>query len=182
MIELLLVKSVVICPLHFKKNHLSLTSTGAEPQKKISRLTRNSKLLKVIIKAIQDKKGEHVVSLDLRKIPEAVSDFFIVCEAPSTVQVRAIADWIEVQVKEECGEIPYKREGSGMMQWVLVDYVNVVVHVFLAETRKFYKLEEMWSDGIAQEEIEEVGEKLPSKKAKAEKEPAKARKTTKISK
>ncbi len=142
---------------------MALTYAVAEPQKKISRLTRNSKLLKVIIQSIHDKKGEHVVSIDLRKVSEAVSDFFIVCEAPSTVQVRAIADWIEMQVKEECGEYPFKREGTGVSQWVLVDYVNVVVHIFLSETRKFYKLEEMWNDGISQEELEAGTEKEPTK-------------------
>jgi ribosome-associated protein len=145
---------------------LALTSAVAEPQKKISRLTRNSKLLKVIIQSIHDKKGEHVVSIDLRKVSEAVSDFFIVCEAPSTVQVRAIADWIEMKVKEECGEYPYKREGTGVSQWVLVDYVNIVVHIFLSETRKFYKLEEMWNDGISQEELEAGTEKEPTKPKK----------------
>lgn len=93
-----------------------------------------------------------MVSLDLRKIPEAVADFFIVCEASSTVQVKAIADWVEVQVKKECGEPPYRHEGHTAAQWILVDYVNVVVHVFLSETRKFYKLEEMWGDGVAEEE------------------------------
>ncbi len=154
-------------------------SAVAEPQRKITRLTRNSKLLKVIIKSIQDKKGEHVVSLDLRKISESVSDFFVVCEAPSTVQVRAIADWIEVMVKQECGEIPYKREGNGVAQWVLVDYVNVVVHIFLAETRKFYRLEEMWSDGIAQEEIDDQKPKAASKKDKVEKAPTKPKKSVK---
>jgi len=158
---------------------LASQSAVAEPQRKITRLTRNSKLLKVIIKSIQDKKGEHVVSLDLRKISESVSDFFVVCEAPSTVQVRAIADWIEVMVKQECGEIPYKREGNGVAQWVLVDYVNVVVHIFLAETRKFYRLEEMWSDGIAQEEIDEEKPKAASKKAKVEKAPGKPKKSVK---
>jgi len=101
-----------------------------------------------------------------------VTDFLIVCEAPSTVQVRAIADWIEMQVKEECGEYPYKREGTGVSQWVLVDYVNVVVHVFLAETRKFYRLEEMWSDGISQEELEESAEKPATKPKKEPKESA----------
>jgi ribosome-associated protein len=158
---------------------LASQSAVAEPQRKITRLTRNSKLLKVIIKSIQDKKGEHIISLDLRKISESVSDFFVVCEAPSTVQVRAIADWIEVMVKQECGEIAYKREGSGVAQWVLVDYVNVVVHIFLAETRKFYRLEEMWSDGIAQEEIDEEKPKAAPKKASAGKSPSKEKKAVK---
>lgn len=116
----------------------------------ITRLTRNSKIFKTIIKAIQDKKGEHIISLDLRKIPEASADFFIVCEASSTTQVRAICDFIEQEVKEKCGEAPYKHEGRQALQWVLIDYVNVVVHVMHPEARKFYKLEEMWSDAASQ--------------------------------
>lgn len=151
-----------------KKQLLSVRSEESPAPAKLTRLNRNSKLLKVIINAIQDKKGEHVISLDLRKIPEAVADFFIVCEASSTVQVKAIADWVEVQVKKECGEPPYKHEGHTAAQWILVDYVNVVVHVFLSETRKFYKLEEMWGDGDAEEEqitetVKKVGKTTKSK-------------------
>ena len=116
----------------------------------ISRLSRNSKIFKTIIKAIQDKKGENIISLDLRKIAEASADFFIVCEASSTTQVRAICDFIENEVKEKCGEAPYKHEGRQALQWVLIDYVNVVVHVMHPDARKFYKLEEMWSDGASQ--------------------------------
>jgi ribosome-associated protein len=141
---------------------LSSTTAGVTAPKKVSRLTRSSKILKVIINAIQDRKGEKIVSLDLRKIPEAVSDFFIVCEASSTVQVKAIADWVEVEVKKHLGEIPYRHEGHAAAQWILVDYVNVVVHVFLSETRKFYRLEEMWGDGDA--EMEEYTEETPIKK------------------
>ena len=136
---------------------MTIRSEEAVPTKKLTRLTRNSKILKVILNAIQDKKGEHIVSLDLRKIPEAVADFFIICEASSTVQVRAIAEWVEECVKKQCGEPPYKHEGLSASQWALIDYVNVVVHVFQSETRKFYRLEEMWSDGEALlEEIEEA--------------------------
>jgi ribosome-associated protein len=147
---------------------LSVRSEESPAPAKLTRLNRNSKLLKVIINAIQDKKGENVISLDLRKIPEAVADFFIVCEASSTVQVKAIADWVEVQVKKECGEPPYKHEGHTAAQWILVDYVNVVVHVFLSETRKFYKLEEMWGDGDAEEEqitdtVKKAGKTVKSK-------------------
>jgi ribosome-associated protein len=120
-------------------------------KKATTRLNRNSKIYKTIIKAIQDKKGEHIVSLDLRKIPEAVADFFIICEANNQPQVRAIADFIEDEVKRKCGENPYHHEGKQGLQWVLIDYVNVVVHILMPETRKFYKLEEMWSDGILEE-------------------------------
>lgn len=122
-------------------------SSGKSP---ITRLTRNSKIFKTIIKAIQDKKGENIISLDLRKISEASADFFIVCEASSTTQVKAIADFVEYETKEKCGESPYRHEGRTALQWVLIDYVNIVVHVMHPEARKFYKLEEMWSDAASQ--------------------------------
>ena len=82
------------------------------------------------------------------KDPEAVADFFIVCEATSQVQVKAIADFTEFHVKQILGEYPYRHEGQQSAHWILIDYVNVVVHVFLSETRKFYKLEDMWNDGV----------------------------------
>ena len=117
------------------------------------RLTRNSKLFKTIINAIKDKKGEHIISLDLRKIPEAVSDFFIICEVTNSIQLKAIADFVEFEVKSKCGEMPYKHGGRGSESWILIDYINIVVHVMLGETRKFYKLEEMWSDAPALEHL-----------------------------
>lgn len=119
--------------------------------KSVTRLTKNSKIFKTIIAAIQEKKGEKIVSLDLRKITEAVSDFFIVCEASSSPQVRAIADNIEQRVKENCGENVFHKEGFQNLQWVLMDYVNVVVHILLPENRKFYAIEEMWSDAVWQD-------------------------------
>lgn len=117
----------------------------------LSRLTKNSKIFKAIIGAIQEKKGEKIVSLDLRKIPEAVADFFIICEASNNTQLKAIADFVEVDVKEKCGEMAYKHEGRQGQQWILIDYVNVVVHIMLPEPRKFYRLEEMWSDAPSME-------------------------------
>ena len=125
-------------------NNLTLLEKRTKPL--LSRITRNSKLFKTIIHAIQEKKGERIVSLDLKKIPEAVTDFFIICEANNPIQLKAIADFVEEEVKKKCGENPYKHEGRQGEQWILIDYVNVVVHVMLAETRKFYKLEEMWND------------------------------------
>ncbi len=123
----------------------------AKRTKGTARLNRNSKLFKTIIKAIQEKKGADVVSLDLRKIPEAVADFFVICEASSQPQIRAISDSIEDAVKQACGENPYHLEGKQSMHWVLIDYVNIVVHVMMPEQRKFYKLEEMWSDAPMEE-------------------------------
>ena len=131
-----------------------LASLTNRKKKSVTRLTQRSKIIKTIIAAIQEKKGEHIISLDLRKINEAVADFFIVCEASSQPQVRAIADNVEDRVKEKCSESPYHHEGFQKLQWVLIDYVNVVVHVMLPETRKFYQLEEMWSDAAAEEHKE----------------------------
>ena len=117
----------------------------------VTRLTRNSKIFKTIIHAIQEKKGENIVSLDLRKIPEAVSDFFVICEASSGTQVKAISDSIQAEVEQNCSELPYKHEGTQSLQWVLIDYVNVVVHIMVPESRRFYKLEDMWSDAPKEE-------------------------------
>jgi ribosome-associated protein len=124
----------------------ALQVLAAREKNTAARINRNSRIFKTIISAIQDKKGENIISLDLKKIPEAVADFFIICEATSTTQIRAISDYVELQVKLHCGELPYRHEGRQAMQWVLIDYINVVVHVFLPENRRFYKLEEMWSD------------------------------------
>jgi len=128
---------------------LSLLST--RKRNTVAKLTRSSKLFKTIIKAIQEKKGESIVSLDLRNIHEAVADFFIICEASNPQQVRAIGEFIEEEVKKDCDEVAYKHEGYQALQWVLIDYVNIVVHVMLPEPRKFYQLEEMWSDAQRQE-------------------------------
>jgi ribosome-associated protein len=121
-----------------------------------TRLTKSSKIIKTIINAIHEKKGENVISLNLRKINEAVADFFIICEANNPTLLKAIADEVEFKVKEKCGESPYKHEGRQAQQWILIDYVNVVVHIMLPEPRKFYGLEELWSDAVAEEHNEEI--------------------------
>jgi ribosome-associated protein len=120
-------------------------------KKSTARLNKNSKIYKTIIKAIQGKKGENIISLDLRKIHEAVADFFVICEANNQPQIRAITDFVEDEVRKKCGESPYHYEGKENMQWVIIDYVNIVVHIMMPEQRKFYKLEEMWSDAALEE-------------------------------
>ncbi|MEO7768055.1 MAG: ribosome silencing factor [Ferruginibacter sp.] len=129
----------------------NLTLLANRKKSSIKKLTKNSKILKAIINAIQEKKGEYIVSLDLRKIPEAVADFFIICEASNPTQLKAIADFVEEDVKLKCDEAAYKHEGRQAQQWILIDYVNVVVHIMLPEPRKFYQLEEMWSDAVITE-------------------------------
>lgn len=99
-----------------------------------------------VVGLIQDKKGKDIVSLDLRAIPEAVTDYFIICHGDSTTQVRAIVDHIE----EECIKQGWRKnitvEGRTNGEWALVDLGDVVVHVFLHEKRDFYQLEDLWSD------------------------------------
>ena len=123
----------------------------AKRKKSTARLNKNSKIFKTIIKTIQEKKGENIVSLDLRKIHEAVADFFIICQASNQPQIRAITDFVEEEVRKKCSESPYHTEGKENMQWVIIDYVNIVVHIMMPEQRKFYKLEEMWSDAELEE-------------------------------
>ena len=120
-----------------------------ERKKAATRLTKNSKLFKTIINAIQEKKGDNIVSLDLKKIDEAVADYFILCEARSNIQINAIAQSIDEMVERECGEQPYHIEKGDT--WTLVDYVNVVVHIFQHDQRAFYNLESLWEDAAKTE-------------------------------
>lgn len=107
------------------------------------------KLTGTIIRAIQDKKGKNIVSLDLSKIDGAICSCFIVCNADSTTQVAAIAAGIEEQVWETLGEKVWRVEGQQNALWIAMDYVDVVVHIFQTELREFYKLEELWADAPA---------------------------------
>lgn len=125
-----------------------ITALQARP-KGATRLARSSVLFKTIIAAIQDKKGTAIVSLDLKKIDEAVADFFVLCEADSHVQVRAIAQHIIHEVEDATGERPFHKEAGD--SWTLVDFVNIVVHVFQRDQRKFYDLEGLWMDAGRQE-------------------------------
>ncbi len=145
-----------------------LSQQATHPKKSVARLTRSSKIFKTIIFAIEEKKGEEIISLDLRKIPEAVADFFIICEASNPNQLRAIADSVEDEVRKTCSEIAYKHEGRQAQQWILIDYVNIVVHIMLPEPRKFYQLEELWSDApmMAHKTAPPVVAKKAAKKTK----------------
>lgn len=122
------------------------TTDSKSAAKRLPRLNTNSKIYKTILKAIEDKKGEYIVSLDLRKIEEAVSDYFIVCEANSHTQISAIAANIEKEVWEQCGEKAYHTQYG--QQWTLIDYVNIVVHIFDREQRRFYDIEGLWADAV----------------------------------
>ncbi|MBP6624822.1 MAG: ribosome silencing factor [Chitinophagaceae bacterium] len=122
-----------------------------EKRSKPARLTQNSKIVKTILAAISEKKGEEIISLNLKKIPEAVADYFIICEASNVNLVKAIADNVEKKVLEECGEKPFRFEGKQGDKWVLIDFVDVVVHCLMSDIRGFYNLEDLWQDAEKKE-------------------------------
>ena len=103
-------------------------------------------MLETIVSAIDDKKGKNILSLDLRGFDGAITDAFVVCNAESTTQVAAIADGIEEKVFEKLGQRPRRTEGLQNAVWVVVDYVDVMVHIFQTQAREFYRLEELWAD------------------------------------
>ncbi len=103
-------------------------------------------LLKVVIDSILEKKGDKVLSMDLSNLDDAMTDFFITCEGSSPPQVKAIADNITFNVKKELGQYPTHVEGRTTSDWVLVDYFNLVVHIFHKDARARYRLEDLWGD------------------------------------
>lgn len=113
-------------------------------------------LLSSVIKGIFEKKGQNVLKIDLRKLENRITDYFVVCHASSGTQVGAICDSVDDAVRKETGEKPLHLEGLDNCFWVLLDYGNVIVHVFLEEYRNFYSLESLWSDG----KIEKMEDKI----------------------
>jgi ribosome-associated protein len=103
-------------------------------------------LLEKIVEGMQEKKASGIVVMDLTKLSSRVSDYFVICNADNTRQVAAIADSVEDFTTRFCEEKPWHVEGIQNAQWILMDYVNVVVHVFQSETRDFYGIENLWAD------------------------------------
>ena len=105
-------------------------------------------ILKQVVEAMQEKKAKNIISLDLRKITDSISQYFVVCHAPSTTQVDAIYDNVLELVQKNCDIKPFHREGYENSEWILIDYFDVVVHIFREDIRNFYKLEDLWADAI----------------------------------
>lgn len=128
-------------------------------------------VLKVITDAMLEKKGQQVVSLDLSSIGTAISDYFVVCNADSTTAVAAIADNIIVRMEEKCGRKVLRMQGLENDFWIILDYGDIVVHVFLTQYREFYRLEDLWADAERVEYTDEpvveqtVSEKMVKPKA-----------------
>ncbi|GGG31086.1 ribosome silencing factor [Hymenobacter sp. 5516J-16] len=106
----------------------------------------SDKLADVVVRGMQEKKAADIVVLNLKDLKNAVADYFIICSASSDTQIDAIARSVEEEVEKLTGQNPWQTEGRMNREWVLLDYVDVVVHVFLRDRRQFYGLEELWGD------------------------------------
>jgi ribosome-associated protein len=102
--------------------------------------------IEIIVKAIQNKKGKEIVSLNLQNIQHAICDYFIVCHGLSHTQVVAISDSVQKEMQEIYHTLPWYKEGCENAEWILIDYLDVVVHIFQEPTRKYYDLEKLWGD------------------------------------
>ena len=116
------------------------------PKKTVKDDAKN--IVKQVVIAMQDKKAKNIISLDLSKIEDSVSKYFVICQAPSVTQVDAIYNNVVDEVRENCGLKPFHREGYRNSEWILIDYFDVVVHVFRDDIRAYYKLEDLWADAV----------------------------------
>jgi len=111
-----------------------------------TRMEQVQQLVNTITKGIQEKKGRDITIIDLRKIEGAITAYFVICQASSPTQVDAIADSVEEQVRIKEQEKPTNVIGKDNCQWVAMDYIDVIVHIFLPEARSYYDLENLWKD------------------------------------
>jgi ribosome-associated protein len=103
-------------------------------------------LAELVVKGMQEKKASDIVVLNLKSLKNAVSDYFVIASATSDTQLEAIASSIEEEIYKATRQNPWQTEGRTNKEWVLLDYVDVVAHVFLKDKREFYALEELWGD------------------------------------
>ena len=108
-------------------------------------------LCDAIVEGMQENKAKNITVLDLRQIPNAVTDFFVICSGDSNVQVEGIASTVTRHTRKELQEKPWHQEGKTNAEWILLDYVSVVAHIFYKEARQFYELEDLWSDATITE-------------------------------
>ena len=113
---------------------------------KQNELLSSEQLGQVVVKGMQEMKAEDIVLMDLRDVNNAVADFFVICSGNSDTHIDAIAESVDLEVNKADGQNPWHREGFNNKIWVLLDYVDVVVHVFNRENREFYALESLWGD------------------------------------
>jgi ribosome-associated protein len=115
-------------------------------KRKKDSVTSSQKLSNLIVKGMQEKKANEIVLMDLRKVKNAVADFFVICSGNSDKQLDAIADSIDAEVFKDLKENPWHIEGKNNKEWMILDYTNVVAHIFRKDRRSFYALEKLWGD------------------------------------
>ncbi|WP_010663361.1 ribosome silencing factor [Marinilabilia salmonicolor] len=120
-----------------------------------SEVVSTEKLVDAVIEGMQEKKGTKITVLDLRNIENMIAEFFVICEGESNVHVDAVSDSVEEIVRRDAGEKPFHVEGKQNAEWVLIDYMNVVVHVFQKQVRNYYSLEDLWADA-GRKDIEDL--------------------------
>lgn len=108
--------------------------------------TLSTAISEAIVHGIQEKKGNEIVRLDLRNLHSSVADFFVICHAESSTQVKAIANSVEEEVYKALNQDPIRKEGLQLGEWILLDYVDVIVHIFKTDKREYYGIEELWGD------------------------------------
>ena len=113
---------------------------------KIKKLKESQLLLDTAIEGLQKTKGENIVCINLKGIENAVCEYFVICSGTSNTHVSALAGSVEKEIRKTLHEKPWHSEGFGSAEWVLLDYVNVVIHIFQKEAREFYNLEGLWAD------------------------------------
>jgi ribosome-associated protein len=105
-------------------------------------------MLELILEALKEKKGKDIVTINLNEVEHAVCDHFVICHGDSTTQVDALTDGVYQKLKKEYNINAHHIEGNDHSLWVLIDYFDIVVHIFLQEKRAFYNLEGLWADGV----------------------------------
>jgi len=103
-------------------------------------------LADIVVQGMQERKGIDIVKLNLKKLPNTITDYFVICHGTSRAQVEAIAESVQAEVKKAIGINPWHKEGYDNAEWILLDYFDVVVHIFIEDARNFYKLEKLWAD------------------------------------
>ena len=118
---------------------------------KRKKIPDSEKLSQAIVMGMQEKKGSEIVIMDLRKVKNAVADFFVICSGGSDKQLEAIADSIDEMVEKMMAQSPWHVEGKSNKEWMLIDYIDVVVHLFKKDSRTYYALERLWGDAVITE-------------------------------
>jgi ribosome-associated protein len=117
----------------------------AKKLKKSSEMT-SAELCQLVVHGMQEKKGQNIVVMDLRGVKNAFTDYFVLCSGGSDTQIDALADSVDDEIHKTTGMNPFHKEGKTNREWILLDYIDVVVHIFKKDKRDFYKLEDLWGD------------------------------------